>query len=185
MWASRKGQVVTTSTLALYGQELRNFSYSTGSKDVWLREFSKDGRFGISSGLENAARVWNLETGKKAAEFDGRMHNYSATLSADNKLALLGGSDGARLWNLSPLRELHHLRGSAEHIYAVALSSDSKRALTGGSEGEIRLWDLTSGKTIQVMRQKDAVGNLVFSPDARRATSVNASGKLIVWGLVK
>jgi len=109
------------------------------------------------------------ERGEGHERGDG--HVAAVALTADGRLALTGGSDGAaRLWDLPSGRCLRTLEGHLGELESVALTPDGRLALTGGSDGAARLWDLPSGRCLRTLeRHTGEVTSVALTPDGRLA----------------
>jgi WD40 repeat protein len=63
------------------------------------------------------------------------------------------------------------------------MSADGKRLLSASSDRTVRLWDLASGKELQVYEgHTDEVRSATFSPDGRWASSSH-DRTLWLWAL--
>ena len=80
------------------------------------------------------------------------------------------------------------LRGHARDVVAAALSSDGVRVATGSTDETVRLWEVASGRTLQVLPcPRSPVEDVAWSADGARVASVGratfvfdtASGELI------
>ena len=68
-------------------------------------------------------------------------------------------------------------------IRCVACSSDGRTAATTGSDGLVRLWDLTTGRSIGPPRRLGGATDtrVVFSPDGRTFVTSSKDGPVQVW----
>jgi WD40 repeat protein len=165
------------------GKELSKFSIRRKKKDVWVKAFSRNGQVALSSGFENTVRLWEINGGREAG-FNGGCHVYGGDISPDGRFALTGGSDKTvRFWDLRMRKALRTLRGHTDHVYRVVLSPDGGQALSWARDKTMRLWDLTTGRQLLVQRDVHLSGNIVFSPDGRRAAYACKDGTVRVLGL--
>jgi len=97
-------------------------------------------------------------------------------------LAAAGGQPGrkgeVKIWDVEKRSVIRTIEGHADCIYAVAFSPDGK-TLVGAGRTKLRVWDVTTGKTIQASDlktgfSKKALSALALSPDGR---SLAVSGK--------
>ena len=139
------------------------------------------------TGLENTVRVWSVDKGKNAGEFDGRIHVYAASITADNRFVLTGGGDNlVRTWDSVKFREVNRFAGLTSHVYSVRATPDSRRIVAGSWGGEIRVWDIPPGKGDRLLgRQDESVRLIETSSDNRRIVTGNEGIKLTGWGLPK
>ncbi|MEU2834057.1 serine/threonine-protein kinase [Streptomyces lavendulae] len=120
--------------------------------------------------------------------------------SVDGRTALVGGADGGvRLWDLETGRHVGTLRTEAgaparnggEEIQVTALwTGPDGRLAASADRGVIRLWDLTGGQCLHVLRAPATAGSvfreeitaLCLSTDGRFAlSSGQASWRLRLW----
>src|SRR5262249_32797281 len=71
--------------------------------------------------------------------------------------------------------------GHTGGVMAVALSRDGKHALSGGFDMTVRLWEVSSGKTLRVCNTGTWIKGLGFAPDGRRFLSAGHDGVLRLW----
>ncbi len=96
------------------------------SGGVYEVRFTKDGRQLVSSGLDNAVRVWDLGSGLEIGTLDRTEGSYvSVGISADDKYVVAGQMHGAgRIWTLADGQV--HCPGGVGKDTAVFATKDNK-----------------------------------------------------------
>ncbi|XP_047330803.1 guanine nucleotide-binding protein subunit beta-like protein [Impatiens glandulifera] len=91
------------------------------------------------------------------------------------------------VWNLTKEDNVYgtphrRLEGHSHFVQDVVLSSDCQFALSGSWDGELRLWDLTTGKTARrfVGHKKDVL-SVAFSGDNRQIVSASRDKTIKLW----
>ena len=121
---------------------------------------SADGQYALLGFDDNTARLLELKTGQTIllkGHTGGRLYTgvTATALSDNNKYALTGAHDAtARLWNLQQ-REIKLEKiftGHSLRITSVALSKDNTLAVTGSDDKTARVWDITTGKTLYILK---------------------------------
>ena len=71
-------------------------------------------------------------------------------------------------------------RGHSGLVLDIAMSADGKHLASGGEDRTIRIWDLDSGRHVQLPEQPEAVQAVAFSPDGK--TLASAQGLSVkIW----
>jgi eukaryotic-like serine/threonine-protein kinase len=74
--------------------------------------------------------------------------------------------------------------GHTAFIEEVVFSPDSHKALSCSRDGMVRLWEIDTGKQLQILRgHKNSVKSVVFSHDGRRALTAGADSTVRYWDL--
>ena len=126
------------------GKEIGKFKGHT--KDVTAVFFlpAGEGKSALSTGMDDAAIVWNLEKGKEVRRMTHTGGIYGAALSADGKRLLTAGFGDrtVRLWDVESGKELKNFPNHGAAALGVAFSKDGQFALSSDARATVRLWRL-------------------------------------------
>ena len=160
-------------------------------------QFSRDGRFLISSGgdqftrsnLDNTVRFWDLHKQECLQVLEGHRAAVSrVSLLPDGCRALSSSRDKTvRLWDLAAGKCLHTFEWHSDGVTALAVSPDGRFVLSaGGKDKPILLWEPAIDKCWRKLSgHTGAVSAIAISPDGRFAlSSGSASDPAIrLWDL--
>jgi WD40 repeat protein len=129
-----------------------------------------DGRLAATA-TYSGLQLWDLGSGRVVNELRRTMgYKYgTVSLSADGRLALVGGQDGMQLWNIATEDVVWTVEYPREHrFHTVRLTADGRFAIGGGSWSCVVVWDVRSGRCVQVLDgHEQGVGYFAVTPDGR------------------
>ena len=74
------------------------------------------------------------------------------------------------------------LRGHKDHVNYVHISPDGNFIVSASNDGSIRIWDVYSGKCMQVLEgHTDIVSMALFSPNGKYIVSASKDGCIRIW----
>lgn len=152
-------------------------------KEVWWRSITPDCTWGLSNGIRNESKVWNLATGT-SFELNNGHHNYCGQFTHDGQRVLLAGAFTWDFWDLQRKAKVKEGKVTGGHIYAVATSPNGGRFMTGLADNSIWLWDESASKELLIFRgHEKSVAAISMSPDDRLAISQDHAGVINLWRL--
>ena len=165
-------------------------------------EFSRDGAFLATAGVDQAARVWKTENDKLREVLPLRGHSspvMSASFSANATRLLTVGeiSQEARVWDVSPAGrgEVLTLPGpeqSGSFDGGIEFTSDGRGLVApSGPEGTVRVWDPKTGDELLVLDghargkagTRDVIG-VDVSLDGSRIATAGVDGSARIYDAV-
>src|SRR5262249_16758299 len=104
-----------------------------------------------STGLDHQIRQWDLKTGKELPFPEGYRTIIAMLPSVGGKSVIVGDDGGALdLWDLATGRRVKQLPGAEQGgINCLAQSADGRWLAGGRTSQDIRLFDLSTGKTVR------------------------------------
>ena len=148
--------------------------------------FSRDGRRLASGSWRGSVKLWDAETGGRAAPHLPRRairHPVSALAFSPDGGRLAAASFDRRVdvWDTTT-GELLHTLPHAGLVLGVAFSPDGRRLASAGEDKTVRVWDATTGREVLGLRGHTGMcGCVAFSPDGRRLASASTDGTIRVW----
>jgi WD40 repeat protein len=142
--------------------------------------------------VDKTVRLWDVETGKQLALFEGHTHRVMiVAFSPDGKSIASASSDKtARLWNIKT-GKAKVLEGHTGGLEAVAFSPDGKLLASSGQDGTVRIWEVPSakpegvaesGKVLHVLKGHEGeIDSVCFAPDGKTVASGCKDKSVKLW----
>jgi eukaryotic-like serine/threonine-protein kinase len=146
--------------------------------------FSPNGRLVLTGGNDNAARVWDANSGQlltPALKHAGPI--MAVAFSPDSRRVVTGSYDGtAQVWNAHSGERIGEILRHDGPVNGVAFSPDGRRVATSLRDSKVQVWDAATGNRVTAPLQHGSlVSAIAFSPDGRRVLSGSWDGTARVW----
>jgi len=141
---------------------------------IWSMTLSPNGRIVASGCGDGKVRLWNVETRKVIAKWEGHTHVVGAlSWSADGNQVLSGSWDGtARVWDVKSGKTVLTIKAGHKWVNAVIYSPDATKIATGGDdENAIKIWDARTGKLFKTLKHQYPVWSLAWTSDGKKLFS--------------
>jgi uncharacterized protein with WD repeat len=172
--------------------------------NIWAVQFSKDGRYMISSSFDKSIKIWNVADGKLMKTLDGHTEAVVSLAFNDDGSLLATGSDDQKinLWSFPEGKLIRTMTGELHHVYGLAFEPGGNRLLSGHLDkpaiGEAlqslfghthynkgvtaRLWDYSTGKLLQTFSEHaDDVNDVGWSHDGKYFVTCSEDETVQVW----
>jgi WD40 repeat protein len=172
----------------LTGAETRTWRLPNPGSGFLRITFSPDGQRCLMTGSSRV--VHDLRTGQhEAVAIQSDLARFPRFSPDGNRVATsLMSSHVAKLWEISPLREVATLSSTMSVPHSVAFSPDGRRVAVGAGDREaITLWDAHTHEPLLTLRGHGArFFRTAFSPDGNTLASRNilsgeGNGILHLW----
>jgi eukaryotic-like serine/threonine-protein kinase len=170
-------------------------------EEVHYAEFSPDGRRILTASLDNAVRLWDVDSGRRLGtplrhnlaviEKQGRntflkgLKPILARFSPDGeRVATASVDNSARLWDAHTGEPISPPLPHRDWVASVAFSPDGAILSTACKDGSVFLWNGRTGEPMGEFCRHDAWANFAeFSPDGTRIFTGADDGSAQVWDL--
>jgi len=154
---------------------------------------SPDGRLLASSGAHRArhytAWLWDIGTGNLVQQLDaldvfGIAFSPALPSGASSRaIALVRRDEALQLWDLVANQLVHTLeKHSSEVVYSITFSPDGRVFAAGGSSSTVRLWDMSTGELLQVLKgHTDTVTSIIFNSNGHILASGSLDSTIRLW----
>jgi RNA polymerase sigma factor (sigma-70 family) len=164
------------------GRDLRRVALA--SRLVRLA-FSPDGNQLATTERDNAVRLYDVETGKRAwshvVKLTNFYENYTSALAFSpdaNILAVCATDKRIYLMNPATGEEIGQLTGHRWYPWALAFSANSETLYSSGWDRTIRGWDVAARKQLALSAGVRATAVVAASPDGRTLAHADDSGTI-------
>ena len=165
------------------GQKLATEHKGRWRLGVFSAAFTSDGKTLVTGGEDEAAKVWDVGTGKLLRTLAGN-HTWVEVLSVapgGKTLASAGQNGLIRLWDVATGADACPQAGHKDAVSGVAFGPDGKTAITGSWDNTLRWWDTTTGADRRSISVRGGVWGFSLSPDGKTVLVSTDDGKLRTW----
>ncbi|MFQ5505874.1 MAG: WD40 repeat domain-containing serine/threonine protein kinase, partial [Planctomycetota bacterium] len=138
----------------------------------------------LTASWDNAARVWDAETGRQTALLLGHLSPLrAASFSPDGtRIATASEDDTAIVWDAATGQRTLVLDGHEGLVADASFDGSGTRVVTASSDSTARVWDASSGKQTLVLRgHADVVSRASFSADSAWILTASGDRTARVW----
>lgn len=151
--------------------------------------FSPDGKFAVSTSLDQTAKVWKVGTWRLIATLKGHHDNVTNVIFSPNgqRLATISSDNSLRMWETATWKPISELPGYDTDpnrtrpgtILTASLSQDGQWLATGMRNGRTQVWDMNAGRAIaKLYPHRGAIINVAFTPDNKEVVTASMDGTI-------
>lgn len=147
---------------------------------------SPDGQRLASAGLDDAIKIWHLDSGALLLTLKGHTKPVNCLAISPDCQILVSGSDDhtLRVWNLSTGALLQTLHGHSRDVNSVAIHAGGQLLASGGEDRTARIWKLGTGEALQVFSNlAGMIRAVAISPDGQLLASGGLDNQVKLWSL--
>ena len=138
----------------------------------------------VTACSDNAARVWDLVSGKELFKLQGHTKAVMyASYSPDGKQIVTSSQDGSvNIWDAQNGNMILSIPAHQGTVFSAIFSPDGSRIVTAGNDMTAAIWDAKDGK--ELLRLKGHTGYVRFanfSPDGQRVVTAGRDGTARIW----
>jgi serine/threonine protein kinase/WD40 repeat protein len=155
------------------------------SQDAVALSFNRAGNLLVTGNREGGITIWSVPDGKLLARFEaGRVPIHCLSFSPDDTRLAVGDCAGTvTVWDVQTHLPISYCRAARAEIHSLVFNPDGTLLATGG-RGTVRLWDVSTGRSLLSLRTTGVVSTLAFAPSGRRlAVGTKSPGRVSVWDL--
>ncbi len=147
--------------------------------------FSLDGRTMAWGSEDGTIEVRDVARSQKLHQLKDRAGVvHSVAFSSNGQHLASTSASAVILWDMTSGRKTRQLTGHTDVVQSVAFSPDGRLLASAGGDKTVRLWDVASGKTVEVQRlegHREAVWCLAFNPDGHTLASASRDQTVRLW----
>jgi WD40 repeat protein/DNA-binding SARP family transcriptional activator len=148
--------------------------------------FSPDGARLASIGVDETAKVWDVDSGQQLLTLTGAPGDtgYSVAFSPDGRLLATSWTSQVIVWDAATGERLFTLPGE---VFGMAVdhldfSPDGTRLAVANMDGLPKVWDLvTRAEVYSLTGHTQICDGIAFSPDGKRLATGDLAGIVKIW----
>ena len=156
--------------------------------------FSPDGKMMLSTSADKTFRLWDVASGQQIRSESEKIENsrYVAPLPAGavfspdgGKVVYMNSDQRIREWDLKVEMtwEVPSFSSDSSQSALVVFAPDARLLASVGTDNTILVWNVSTGKKLQVLKgHSGQVNSVVFTPN-NRLLSGSADGTIRLWDL--
>ncbi|RCK63502.1 hypothetical protein Cantr_09572 [Candida viswanathii] len=149
-------------------------------REIFVMEFSKDGKYLAAAGRDAVVRVWKVISSPLGRVEFNQLEKASGPPARSNKRDYV--FDPAPVFQRQPIREF---RGHSSNILSLAWSKNNF-LITGSMDRTARLWHVDRALCLQVFQHEDFVTAVKFHPhDDRFFLSGSLDNEVRLWSILE
>ncbi|MEH1824438.1 MAG: NACHT domain-containing protein [Nostoc sp.] len=110
---------------------------------------------------------------------------FSVEFSPDDTLVAIGDSLGlVHLWEFPSGKKHLILRGHSSSVRSVSFSFDGQVIASASSDETVRIWNISTGECLKILKHNDRVRTVAFSPNNRILASGSFDNTVKIWDIL-
>ncbi|NJK46600.1 MAG: WD40 repeat domain-containing protein, partial [Pleurocapsa sp. SU_196_0] len=126
-------------------------------------------------------RYVNLKTGAFTGEFKDIFAYRMAMPTDQSSVAVSVGDKDFALLDTKTLERYRVLKGHESQGFFISYSADGKLIATGASDRTARVWNASTGKTLQVLRHDLSINDVALSPNGKILATACDDDTVKLW----
>jgi WD40 repeat protein len=143
--------------------------------------FSPDSKLVAATSSDDRVRVWQADSGDPPVTLRARRGVGPIEFSADGRYLAAAAGNVVNVWRTGTWKRARTLRGHEKRIVALTFSHRGSRLATASEDGTARIWDISSGGSLELAGHTDEVMSARFSPDDRLLATASADHDVRLW----
>jgi len=150
--------------------------------------YSPDGRYVLSCGYDERARLWDAKSGRVIRVFEGHTDDIrSLAFSPDGRQIITGSADfTVKLWDAESGVEVRSYKGRSASVNSILYSPSGNYVISGSADSTVKMWDLMNAKQDKVLSgHSEEVSSVALSSDGRKIVSLAYDKRMVLWDAEK
>ncbi len=157
----------------------------SGKAPFYGINFSPDGKLLVTGDKNGEVKVWEVLTGRELWNFTTNTSYFRAVFSPNGKMLAISGHDGVvKLMDIDSGALIREFARHSDRVRTIAFSHDCRMMATGAKDNTLILWDVATGKKLQLLGKSDSIERAVFSADGKRLVTGGLDGLVQIWDLI-